>query len=93
MATLIFTKTFDGLFYLLYPLLKNPILVTYVAILFVTGGFVWFFGLYLKKNKAKLRLGNQKLLFRILFVLEGYLIVFLIWYIFVFFPTYRIFKP
>ena len=93
MATLIFTKTFEGLFALLYPLLKNPILVTYVAILFVTGAFVWFFGRYLKKNKAKLKLGKQRVLFRFFFVLEGYLIIFLIWYIFVYFPTYRVFKP
>ena len=85
---------FDGLFlnvfalfYMLaFPLFKNPVLTSYVAILVMVLGFAWLNYRWIRRNKA--RAGKWRYVGAL--ALEAYLVVFLIWYIFTYFHTYRL---
>lgn len=91
MIQAIFQATFSLFFYLLYPLFKNAVLFTYVMIFLSVSAAIFFMAKFLRKiSKTK---SPKKWMLRLMYVGVGYLIVFIIWFVFVHFPTYKVFNP
>ena len=88
----VFSSLFLFVFKLLFPLFSNPVLVTFCAIL---GLFIWLAVFVYKKIKRHTGLkskGKDFWIFIGLCCLELFLVLYLFWYVFIHFWTYKLIK-
>ena len=85
-----FLTVFIGLFKLVSPLFYNPILTTYIVILCVVMGIVFFNYRWLKKSKGYKRKGAEFWVYMGSAILQVFSVFFLLWYVVIHFWTYRL---
>ena len=86
----LFLGTFVILYTALFPLFRRPVIATYVVIFLMMSFFsVKLFRYLRQRSFSKLSL-KQKLGLLLLWGVEVYLILMLVWYVFVHFKTYQI---
>ena len=85
-----FTTFFLILYSFFYPFFKNPVLATYVFILILIVFAAVKFYKIVRSRSLKDQGIKSKLLFLISLIIELFLILMIIWYVFIHFNSYKL---
>ena len=85
-----FNFFFIFLFKILFPLFQNPILLSFIAILVLVSGVIYFGFKWIRQHKGFKSSGKDLLVFILVLLIELYLVLFWLWFVLIHFWTYRL---
>ena len=86
----LFLGTFLIFYSILFPLFKRPVFATYTVILLIIGVIAYRLFRYLRQQTFNKKSFKQKGGLVLLWVVQIYFSLMVVWYVFVHFKTYRI---